>query len=119
MKKGFTLVELLAVIVILSVILLIGTTSVSRVVKKNKQTAYDIQMANYIDDVKIWATDNAASLPADNASQAITLGTLISGGYANNTKNPLTDSDFSESLTFCIYNKNGNYTYVVSETSSC
>jgi len=43
-KKGFTLVELLAVIIILAAILVIILPSVSRTLKKSKNTIYDIQI---------------------------------------------------------------------------
>lgn len=47
-KKGFTLVELLAVIVILAVILLIAVPSVSRLISSSKDNAYVLTAKAYI-----------------------------------------------------------------------
>ena len=43
-KKGFTLVELLAVIIILSLLALLASTSVSKIVKDSKSDLYDTQI---------------------------------------------------------------------------
>ena len=40
-KKGFTLVELLAVIIILSLVLVIAVPSVNKYIKQSKEKAYD------------------------------------------------------------------------------
>lgn len=47
-RKGFTLVELLAVVVILSIILLIAVPSVSRIISKSKDNAYISTAKAYI-----------------------------------------------------------------------
>lgn len=41
-KKGFTLVELLAVIVVLAIIIVIATISVNKQIKKSRKNANDI-----------------------------------------------------------------------------
>ena len=41
-KKGFTLVELLAVIVVLAIIIIIATISVNKQIKKSRKNANDI-----------------------------------------------------------------------------
>ena len=51
-NKGFTLIELLAVIILLSLLIVLGTTNVAKSIKKSKQEAYEIDMANYITIVK-------------------------------------------------------------------
>ena len=43
-KKGFTLVELLAVIIILSLVLVIAVPSVNKYIKQSKEKAYKVQM---------------------------------------------------------------------------
>ena len=43
-KKGFTLVELLAVIVVLAIIIVIATISVNKQIKKSRKNANFYQM---------------------------------------------------------------------------
>ena len=44
MKKGFTLVELLAVITVLAIITVIAVPTVSRSIENSKQKSHDIQI---------------------------------------------------------------------------
>lgn len=57
-NKGFTFIELMAVIVILGVIITIATFSVTRILKKNKQTAYDTKLEIILKQAKQYIQDN-------------------------------------------------------------
>ena len=46
MKKGFTLVELIAVIVLLSLIALFTLPSVNKTIKDRKEALYNVQIDN-------------------------------------------------------------------------
>ena len=112
MKKGFTLVELLAIITILGIILLIGTSSMSKVIKEQKENLYKEQISSFIDSAKLWANDNTSSLPSYGGNVKLLLGYLIDENYIKpNVKNPITDETFSNSDYICIFNINGNYVY--------
>ena len=56
--KGFTLVELLAVIVILSLLLLLAVTTVSSQFKNSKDDLYDTQLNNIKLAAEMWGSDN-------------------------------------------------------------
>ena len=56
MKKGFTLVELLAVIAILSLIALVVGIGVTKIVKKSKSDLSETQKQLVLDAAEIWAT---------------------------------------------------------------
>ena len=57
-NKGFTLVELLAVVVILSVLMAIMVPSVSYIIKKNKEDSYSNLQKSIITAAKAYISDN-------------------------------------------------------------
>lgn len=76
-KKGFTLVELLAVIVILAVVMLIGTVSIGGVRNKINKNMFETKLELIIGAAKSWGQDNKEELANDktikylNASNAV------------------------------------------------
>ena len=81
-KKGFTLVELLAVIVILAIVLIIAVPGVLSIINKTKDSAYDRQIDMIKDAVKNYVTANTITWSGENPkSTVVTLDMLQSGGY--------------------------------------
>ena len=82
MKKGFTLIEMLAVIVILAIVSLIIFPEVNKVIKNSKQKSYNAQIENLKDATKKLAVDDTSILPGENSgrSSCITLTTLMNNG---------------------------------------
>ena len=111
MKKGFTLVELMAVIVIIAVLALIITPNALNAISKYHNRLYDTQLDNIKSAAKHWAADkiderlclicvpdheytitgkDCANLGGEgcmeaskgsNASVSVKLSELINGGY--------------------------------------
>lgn len=111
MKKGFTLVELMAVIVIIAVLALIITPNALNAISKYRKRLYDTQIDNIVSAAKHWAADkmeericlicvpdpeytisgkDCANLGGEgcieaskgsNASLSVKLSELINGGY--------------------------------------
>lgn len=63
-KKAFTLIELLAVIVVLGIIMLIAVTSVSGVLEKARKDAYIATAKSYVDAVRRKVLSEGIDLPA-------------------------------------------------------
>ena len=118
-KKGFTLVELLAVIVILSLILVIAVPSVNRYIKQSKEKAYNTQISTIIEAAQAYASANSGLLPRkEEFVVKITLGQLKSSGLIKEeVKNPNDDKYFDDALTIEIKKKGETYNYDIVEST--
>lgn len=115
-KKGFTLVELLAVIVLLGLIALIAAPAITGIIKQSKDSLSDSQKSSIELSAKNWATDNMSSLPADGDCIWVRLSTLQAEGYADlELKNPKT----GEPMTACIIIKREEKSLVYQVEADC
>lgn len=81
-KKGFTMVELLAAIVILGILIGTASVAISWILDLNKKGYYSTLEKNVILAAKSYYADNRASLPKSiGYSRKITLKTLVEKKY--------------------------------------
>ena len=95
-KKGFTLIELMAVIILLGILSLIATITVNNVLKENKKKTCLAQIENIKSGAKNWASKNVFNLP-DEDGQSISVGLkeLQDNGFVDkDIKNPVTGNAF-------------------------
>lgn len=115
-KKAFTLVELIAVLVLLGVLGLIATVTISNTLKENKEELYNIQIENIKDSAKLWASENVFKLPSEDGEYLIiTLGQLRQEGLSKEVINPLTKEPFSDNLQIKITMSEKTYIYDIIE----
>lgn len=96
-NRGFTLIELMAVITILVVLSLIIVPIVDKNVKRSKDDMYKIQIENIRMAGVGYFSDNINSRPVINDYCSVSLDTLVSDGYINDdVTNPKTGESFGE-----------------------
>lgn len=104
MKKAYTLIELLAVIVILAIVSVIAYPKVIDIIGGSKIKAYDISKKNIIESAKLKYLADANSALVTEYSVV----DLINDGYiSKDTRNPLTNEEYKEEKVI-ITNENGN-----------
>lgn len=114
-QKGFSLIELLAVTVILGLIITIVTPVISTILKNNKKSLYNRQLESITESAATWGADHMNKLPDKGKEVTITLEELQNGGYADKElRNPLTNELFDgKSTQVVIKNENGVLKYDV------
>ncbi len=81
MKKGFTLAELMGVIVILGIIATIVTLAIDNNIKSSRYKTCQVQEKNIIEGAKAWSVDNGTKLP--NLSKPTVNVSLVNELQAN------------------------------------
>ena len=120
MKKGFTLAELLGVLVVLALISMIAIPSVANVIKDYKNQACVIQFSYVIEAGKSWASNNLDKLPNTTGEYVdITILDLIEYGYlAEDLVNPKTKAAFSSYFVVRITKNLKVFEYTIYDTNS-
>lgn len=115
---GFTLAELLAVLVILSLIAMITIPAISDSIKKYKEKICVLQLGYVTEDAKIWAADNMEKLPTlTGETYDVDINTLMTYGYiSSDLVNPKTGEAFSTDWVVRITKNNKKYEYTIYDT---
>src|SRR5574344_950812 len=118
-KRGFTLVELLGVIVILAVIAAITIPTVTGIIKKNKEKAYNATVATIIDASKKWSSDNS-SMVSDTGDSYVKLDTLTEG-YIDQDEliNPITNNTMDGCVKISHSDTYNQYEYSYETKDEC
>lgn len=119
-NKGFTLVELLAVLVILAIIALIVTPIVSGVIKDAGEKVYKEQEKTILRSAQKWALANSNSLSTtDGAVYNLSLSDLKNSAYYDNTTviNPDTKQEMNGCIKITYREASQDYKYEYVEST--
>lgn len=117
MKKAFTLIELLSVIIILGIILTLTIPTVLGIINKSKDNAYNSQIENIINAAKFYISDEKDEISdLENIGDVyyVTLTELNNNGYLEiPIINPKTDAAFEVANSYVKVRKTttNSFTY--------
>lgn len=126
MKKGFTLVELLGVLITIGFISLITIPVVTSIIKNSKNRLYDTQVNLIIDAAKKYVLENVddETKISKTLNNYLTVETLIKNGYLENKgegskveiKDPRDESQIMNGCVTVKY-KNNKFKYTYSDST--
>ncbi len=117
MKKGFTLAELLGVIVLLGAILLIVLPVVDKTIKESKEDLYQDQIDGLKLSLQLWVSNHQK--PDVGETVTLSLSQLKEEGLVElDLTNPKTDELFPNDMQLKIVNNDGILEYQVLESGS-
>ena len=117
-KNGFTMIELLAVLVVLAVITAITVPVINNALKSSRESSYDRQLNTIIDGAKSYGAKNIGNLPSSGESKTITLRDLKDEGFvAEDITNPETKKLLADTMEIEISNNNGDIEYTIVEST--
>ena len=107
MKKGFTMIELLAVFTLLGIILVITLPKMTSTLKKSDSNSYEAFKKTIYIATEAYVADNVTIKKGDSTS--ISLKTIIDSGYLkSNLTNPKTSKKVSSMTSSYIIVKKNN-----------
>ena len=111
MKKGFTLIELTEVIILLGVLGLIVIPVITNVLNDNKDSLLQTQVKEIEENTEKWAYENLDVLPTVEGEEVtLTLLDLKKGGYIPlDLRNPKTNELFPNDMQIIIRYENHKY----------
>lgn len=109
-NKGFTLVELLAVIIILSLLITIISVAVTKLVKDTKSDLSDSQLKLIESAAKAWGAENIKLLPKEGSCGYLKLKNLKNYGLLDSSiTDPKTGNEIPNSLIIKISTESNSF----------
>lgn len=102
-RNGFTLVELLAVLIILAILFVVSVPLMTEILKQSKDTLYKKQMDTILAAAYDYSLKNINFLPDNNKINYITLGELKYAGMVDyDLTNPENNKKFKDNLVISV-----------------
>ena len=113
MKKGFTLVELLAVMILLGVVSLIAVPSIGKILTRSREKALESTKEELIKAAQKYYADNIRELPEDGSHKCLSVSEIEANGYISNDDivDPKTEEKLTGYVKTYFDNTYNQYTY--------
>ena len=133
-KKGFTLVEILSVLVLISLLLGLAIPGINKISSNMKKKSYSKKVSLVESAAELWGQDNKTLLQSSSDCEIkggekvscykITVGSLIENNYLDSDRNsgeyisPLDNSDMKNQCVY-VYKKNNRVYSYYSKNNNC
>lgn len=117
-KRGFTLIEVLAVIIILGILATITSPIVAGVIRDSKKKSYDHQLEEIYHAAEIYFMENGMTIDTGE-KRYVTIYELASGGYLDTVPKDSVNGGKMDGIVEATGTETNNtYQYLTSTTSS-
>lgn len=118
MKRGFTLIELIATIIVLSIVVLITIPVIQNTLLKSREGLLESQIKSIENVARTWGTKNNGKL---EDCYILRLDDLKTSGYLENKDviNPETKEELDGCVKISFEESINQYTYVYTEKDLC
>ena len=115
MKRGFTLIELIVVIVILGLMAIVAYPAITKVLTGSRNDTYDVQVKTIEKAAKAWGIEHPTLLKETDCIK-VKVSTLVSNGYitSGTPKNPKDNTDMTGAVKISLNGNKYNYIYETS-----
>ena len=110
-NNGFTLVELLAVIVILSILITLAYTGVSKYLKETRNTTYKDFEKSITVGAENYLIEHSIYIPKEGETVKIDVSKLIDEGYVDELIDPMDSSKTCSDESYVIITRKNNVSY--------
>ena len=105
-KNGFTLIEILSVIIIIGIIMIIAVPAVTKYIIKSNKSVYASNASAYLESVRAkYEMKEYGSLLKDDEIMVVPIGSVVFE-KGNNTSSPYGDYDFNRSYVVIVPERN-------------
>ena len=120
-EKGFTLVEIIGVIVLMGLVITIGSTTINNIKNVSREKLYNEQINRLVSVSKTWAIENTNKMPSTiGDTYQVGIDRLVKEGYLKS--NEIIDVRDNSKITGCVeiaYNSVNSYDYSYVTKDSC
>ena len=110
-RKGFTMLELLAVIIILGILLTLAYMGVSQYISQTKDTVYEDFEKNITSGVTNYLIDHSGSIPSVGEYLVVDVEKLVCEGYIEDLEDPREASKTCNLESYAIVKRNNDTNY--------
>ena len=107
-KKGFTMLELLAVIIILGILITLAYMGVSRYLNQARNATYSDFEQNIKDGVTNYLIDHTGTIPNEGESLVVDVKKLVCEGYVEDLQDPRESSKTCNLDSYAIVKRNND-----------